>query len=107
MYEMVHSIPIVREALLRGLQQILQQKGWPEADNPEKITEGLQKIIALNPGVLEMAISSVVSKSAEVQEADPIPKIISSPSNSHRLSKMFMGVSLQILIVGKELLGHI
>ncbi len=71
---------LVEEALRQGLQRVFERKGWAEADDPEKVIEGLQKILALNPGVLERTISSVVSKFTLGEDADSIPEKISSKS---------------------------
>ena len=69
---------LVEEALRKGLHRVFERNGWMEADDPEKIVEGLQKILALNPGKLERTISAVVSKFTLSEQADSVPEHIIS-----------------------------
>ena len=68
------------EHLMAGLKREYERRGWPEADDPERIRTGWQQMIALNKGELEKAVSATVTRFTEVQDALPLPEVLVSSS---------------------------
>jgi type III restriction enzyme len=66
------------EYLIAGLQREFERRGWPEAEDPDRVRTGWQQMIALNKGALERAVAATVTQFTEVQPAAPFPDTIES-----------------------------
>lgn len=68
----------LNEALLASFKRAVDERGIDAFDTQDKLIAGLNKILALRPGHLKKAISEVVARHTESEEASPIPATLSS-----------------------------
>ena len=65
---------LLSDALQAGLQRELRRRGWSEANDPDEVRRGLQKLLALHPARLEEAIRRAVAKHTEAHPTEaPLP----------------------------------
>lgn len=79
----------LHEALSKQLRKELEHKGIEHLfDTPQKIRDGLHKILALRPAQLKRAISEATTVHTKTEEAEPIPLSLSSkePLDPSRLN---------------------
>ncbi len=68
----------LRVALLRRLQVNLQERGFADANDPQRLAEFLDVLLATRPELLREAQKEALAKGAGIEDAAPLPEELQS-----------------------------